>query len=292
MKTLRPLLILLLVIGFTNCKSQNKQEEEKIKYPIEITDNIRKIKDRGWAYEFYLKEPQVIKTYPVNKGIEIAKNGTRMMFYLAENHLINGDTIPKGSKVKMFSVGEPFAYELTKPANIRGYLVSTETLTAMDNILFYEENGNINWFIPEKSNVIDGIPCMAKRSIKFYPSGDLHICALSEDFEYEGEKYLANTMVIFSKNRVINPISEYDVGAGFLPWRIKFYDDGNPKSIMLQSDYLVYGFPCARNSNIFLYPNGSIKECELSKKIEIENNVYKKGEKLMFDEVGNFKTKK
>ncbi|MCD4793363.1 MAG: hypothetical protein K8R54_09035 [Bacteroidales bacterium] len=293
MKTLRLLLISLLVMGLTNCKSQNKQDTENKKYPIEITENIKKIKDEGWGYRFYLKEPQVIKTYPIKKGILIAKKGTKMMFFLAEDHIINGDTIPADSKLRMFSVGKPFAYDLSKPTLIQGYPVGTEKIYGNgSNVEFFEEDGEIKWFMPATDIEIGSIPCLANNSIKFYPTGDLHICTLLKDFEYEEKTYLENTTVIFNENGIINPISEYDFGDSHIPWRFKFYDDGNPKEIMLIADQVINGFPCKKNFSIFLYPNGSLKECVISKNIEIEDVVYKKGDKLMFDEIGNIKTNK
>lgn len=188
MKTLKLVFISLLVMGLTNCKSQNKQDTENKKYPIEITENIKKIKDEGWGYRFYLKEPQVIKTYPVKKGIMIAKEGTKMMFILAEDHLINGDTIPADSKLRMFAVGKPFAYDLSKPTGIQGYLVGTKDIYGNgSNVEFFEEDGKIKWFMPETDLVIKEIPCIANHTIKLYHSGKLHIGTLSEDFEYMGK---------------------------------------------------------------------------------------------------------
>jgi len=74
------LLVSIFVFGLTCSKAQSKKEPAKYEHPIEITDNIKKIKDEGWGYRYYLKEPQVIKTYPIKKSIMISRHDKKMIW--------------------------------------------------------------------------------------------------------------------------------------------------------------------------------------------------------------------
>lgn len=287
MKTSGLLIMTLLIWGLINCKSQNKPELQKEKYPIEITENIKKIKDLGWGYRFYLKDPQVINGYPVKDGIQMAYDGTKMLFVLAEDYIINDDLIPADSRLRMYSKGKPLAYDLSQSTWIQGYHVGTEKIYGNgSSIEFYEHNGHIKWFMPETNNIINRIPCLANKSIKLYSSGEVHVCTLSEELEYKGKTYPVNSILLFDVNGNVNQVSGHNIGQSHLPWRIQFYDDGNPKEIMLIENSLFYGIPCMRNYTIHFYPNGKLKQCVLYKNVTIDGVEFKKGDKLKFDKNG------
>lgn len=285
MKTLNLIVSMVMLLLFS-AQCQSKKDIDSKNYPIEITDNIKRVKKISWGYQFYLKKPQIIKTYPVKKWIRIDDKGELMMFHLSEDHLINGDLIPAGSKLRMFSVGRPFAYSLSKPTYIQGYQVSVKPITGIGYCVEFFNNGTIDKLMLEEDSIIMGFPCKGQERLSFYENGELHFCVLSKDFEYQGNKYDRNTYLFIDRTGKAFWFSGgyYGLGIG------EFHETGCSKVLNLKNDAVLQGIPIKKSGkvvSIYLYPSGQIKSCLLSRDFIIEDIVYKKNTYLFFDTQGH-----
>jgi len=282
MKT-KTFLLPALVFSFcsVSCKLQIDREKN---YPLEITDNIMKVEEIPWGYHYFIKEPEVVQSWPCQKRYTVNKEGRLMMFYLSEDYIINGDLIPAGTKIRLYSLNSPLSYGLTRETEIQGYLVSTEKpLSGLGIHVSFYENGNIEWFRPENEITINGIPCKAQKCVRVYSDGLLHVCTLLKDFQYEGITYKEGTVLILNKERKPSKISgNYLRDNNY----IEFYENGNPKEVVIGSDTEIQGIPCTgwhKKPLVTFYPEGRLRTCYLSRDFEIEGKLFRKRTEIYYN---------
>jgi hypothetical protein len=99
MKISSLLLISLLIVGLTSCKSQNKAEYSYEGFPLEVTDEYKKIwsvelsNNLGMRYSYKLKEPKVFRSIPIEVVFKVNSEGKLMGFTLSKTHNLNGTDI-------------------------------------------------------------------------------------------------------------------------------------------------------------------------------------------------------
>lgn len=277
------LLLLALPILFS-ANSSNAQDGEK-GYPIEKTDNIRKIKKRSFGYDYYLKSPEVIQTYPCQDRFTVSHKGRLMGLQLSEDHIINEDLIPAGTKIRLYNPTSPHSFVLTRSARIQGFQASAEEPLRGPgwHVSFYED-GSLEWFRPVNDTSINGIPCEANKCVKLYPDGSLHVCTVSEEFIYDENSYKKGSNLILNKKGKASPIS--GIYLRDHNW-MEFHENGNPDWIAIAVDTEIQGIPCTgwnKKPIVSFFPDGKLKTCRLSKKYELDGTLLKKHTLIHFDQ--------
>lgn len=230
MKTSSLLLISLLVMGLTSCKSQNKSEYSYEDFPLEVTDEYKKVWSKvysgniGLRYSYELEEPKVFRSIPIEGKFSINPEGKLCGFTLSKTYNYNGTLIPKGSRYNG-NEEDFYFFSLSKDTIIKGFPVFHKE----DGFIFWTENnvnfyndGTIKGFGLSKDMIINGIPCNAakdSRTVDFYHNGEIRHCYLSENTEING----------------------YPCRGGDENSELWLRSDGKPLSFFLSKDYTIDG---------------------------------------------------
>lgn len=171
----------------------------------------------------------------------------------------------------------------------------------MDGIKFdkmrHSKSGTIIGYLSDNT-AIQGYPCKAGW-IHFYKDRELQNFTLLDSMTINGVDVPTKTWVTlnetgilvrcaFPENIEIQGILCKGTG-GPKGAQVSFYASGKLRSFFSPDQVDIHGIPC--KGGIFriiaLHENGLVKECNLSRAIELHGVKYKKGNKLYFDENGN-----
>ncbi len=176
------------------------------------------------------------------------------------------------------------------------YCIDIENLEIKEKSKNYDENGNLISFYLLNPQMINSYSC--KSYVHLFPDGKLKGIDLQDDTIIHGlsleagcriEFYETGEVhsVLFTKNRIIKniPIKAYGLEGPV----VEFYQNGNLKYLTLSEDYLIQDIPCRAGafSEIYLHPNGSLQQAELSMDITYKEVPYKSRSILILDDKAN-----
>ena len=178
-----------------SCNSQNRQSKSYDEFPLEVTDDYKKVwfeefsNNMGTYYFYKLKKPKVIQSIPVTGRFRVNSEGILYGFTLAEDHVFNGTLIPEGSWYNRYS-DDDYMITLSKDISIQGFPVyHKETWPFKENNVLFQNDGSLLNFQLAKDIIIDSIPCNGtkkNRAVGLYQDGSLRSCYLSKNFEING----------------------------------------------------------------------------------------------------------
>jgi hypothetical protein len=148
----------------------------------------------------------------------------------------------------------------------------------LSNNIEYYDNGNIEFYILEHEEIVNGQLLPSGTGIHLTDTGVLDWCFLEDDTKIQGHLCRGN-------------------GHGFMT---SFHPNGKLKTVWLAEDEIIQGIPCSKFrflSAVFagihgktgqtsFYENGQLKYCELSRDFIVNNKTYKKGNALKFSANG------
>jgi len=151
----------------------------------------------------YLKQPLEIQSWPCKRGkIRYYDDGRLLSFKLERDHLLQGDSIPRGSGFTLFRSGNPKFLRLSKPARIQGHQVAGGSFFS-SRLTTYYGDGSLKSFHPAGNISVEGITCSEQRDIELYPDGQIMVCRLNEDYSLHGDIFPAGSMLLFDEHRKV-----------------------------------------------------------------------------------------
>jgi len=187
--------------------------------PCNATKNRRTVEFyyNGNIRHCYLSENMEINGYPCKGGDEnselwLRQNGQLLSFFLSKDFSIDGKVYPKETQI-IFDKTDKVHYlsgHLKFLSFYDNYMVHNIVLKddiKVKGILFakgsrivYNKTGELNSARPKHNVVIEGVPCIKKEWVGFYPNGKLSWCKLSKKFEAEGKLYKKGTWLFFDED--------------------------------------------------------------------------------------------
>lgn len=154
----------------------------------------------------------------------------------------------------------------------------------------------------EEPKIIQSYPCKGRFTVD--SKGEIDSFTLSEDHELNGTILPESTLYTAMYNEankkcgyLIRPTKDIMI-QGYLvrhrgtllnDYTTQFYNDGKLRSFLPVDNIEIDGIPCkggGRKSDTWLYPDGSLWICYLSKDFEIDGKLFQKESRLFFDENG------
>lgn len=153
----------------------------------------------------------------------------------------------------------------------------------------------------KKPQKINGIPCRGRFTLD--ESAELYGFILAEDHTLKGSRLPAGSR--FEANlyqdgkrsgyMIYLPqpigIQGYQVlhKAGWEDYKITFYNDGSLMAFKTDTDVEINGIPCKggpKDSDMILYPDGTLLSCFLSREITLDGNEYPEGSRILVNRKG------
>ena len=164
-------------------------------------------RDFGVIQVCYLKQPLDIQSWPCKKGkIRYYENGKLFSFSLDRDHLLQGDSIPRGSRITLFRNGNPKFIGLSAPSRIQAHRVAGGRFFSSRLTTFYRD-GSLKSFRPAGNIRVEEVPCSEHRDIELYPDGQLMVCRLHEDYSSYSDLFPAGSMLLFDEKRKVHNYS-------------------------------------------------------------------------------------
>lgn len=258
MKTIHGTLVLFCIIfSLQSCHSQVQKDFPKEFYPLEITSDYSrseayKVGENEIYFNYYLKEPKVILTFPCKGKFTLTENGNMNSCTLSKSHEIKGNVIPAGSGYFSYSMilQNGFSVNLSKDTIVAGFPVKHKNSGYRD-MVFYN-NGTPHKFCLAVPHKIGNINCQGGGRndwVKLFPNGKLLECRLAEETKIEDTLYPKGALLIFN-------------------------DDGSLHYLSNKVKWAYY------------YNNGVPRECKLKYDMEIDKKQYEMNTILHFDNFG------
>ena len=316
---------LYLLFFLTGCHAQNKGDQSYEGFPLEVTEDYKKaelihLMDVPY-YNYYLKEPKVIQSYPIKGDFRVNPEGVLYGFTLSKTHPIKGTMIPGGSWYHRYEE-DIYLITLSKDTIIQGYPAYHKE----DGFIFWTENhavfytdGKLCGLGLSEDMVIKGIPCNASknnRSVTFFKNGELRHCRLSEnkeiqgypcyggddnselwfysdgqvlsfvlskDFFIDGKSYRKGTQIIFDTDGTVHYLS------GHLDF-LSFHGNNRVHNVVLKDDLVVEGISLTRDSRIIFNETGELNTIKPKQDALIEGIPCKKRKWVGFYPNGKIKS--
>jgi len=289
----------LFLVSIQSCNSSNKKLESYDDFPLEFTDEYKKVwseefsNNMGTFYFYELKEPKIFRTYPIEGQFRVNPEGKLCSFTLSKTHEINGTLIPKGSSYSRYE-DDFYFISLSKDTSIQGFPVYHKE----DGFIFWSENnvdfyndGTIKSFGLSEDLVIKGISCNASknsRRVILFQNGELRHCHLSKNTEIQG-----------------SPCHGGDENS-----QLWFKHNGQMLSFVLSEDYTIDGKLYSQGTQIIFnknskvhylsghlkflsfYNNDMIHNVVLKDDLEVQGSLFSKGSRLVYNETGELNSAK
>ena len=306
MKNSSILLISLLVIGLTSCKSQNETENAYEGFPLEVTDNYKKAwseefsNNMGMRYFYKLKEPRVFRSIPMEGTFMVNSEGELMGFTLAEAFNFNGTDIPKGSRYERTDE-DFYMINLSKDTTIKGFPAyhREDGFNIMNHVNFANDGTLLGLGLSEDM-IIKDIPCNAakkSRTVEFYHNGEIRRCYLSENIEINGYPcrggdenselwlrsdgellsfFLSNDYAIDGKlypeetQIIFDNYGKVHYLSGHLKF-LSFHDNDMVHNVVLKDEFEVNGIFFSKNSRLIYNENGDLDYARLAQDVVIQS---------------------
>ncbi len=194
-----------------SCNGQLNDDVPHSEYPLKVTSEYRKVNswvrfDRpefGRLYDYWLKRPKVIQTMPCKGCVTVDKDGRLYCFILSQDHMIDGNTIPSGSKYEAI-VGRDFKRDgymiyLSKDTEIQGYFIRHKARFYDDYHVDFYGNGSLKSCKLANDMEIQGLPCKGGKDnswLLFYPDGRIKSCYLAREITINGATYKPSTKLV------------------------------------------------------------------------------------------------